>query len=75
MPRGKFFKQARLQLRAYIQESSRLAFLLKTALWWSGLVVLSPPATEETGAMGREIESRYGICRVVVFFKVYNNFS
>jgi hypothetical protein len=29
--------------------------------WRSGLVVLSPPATEETGAMGREIESRQGI--------------
>jgi hypothetical protein len=26
-----------------------------------GLVVLSPPATEETGAMGHEIESRHGI--------------
>jgi hypothetical protein len=30
--------------------------------WLHGLVVLSsPPATEETGAMGREIESRQGI--------------
>jgi hypothetical protein len=28
---------------------------------------LSPPATEETGAMGRDIESRQGIYRVVVF--------
>jgi hypothetical protein len=27
----------------------------------------SPPATEETGAMGREIESRQSICRVVDF--------
>jgi hypothetical protein len=26
--------------------------------WRRGLVVSSPPATEETGAMGREIESR-----------------
>jgi hypothetical protein len=29
--------------------------------WRSGLVVMSPPATEETGAMGRGIESRQGI--------------
>jgi hypothetical protein len=28
--------------------------------WRRGLVVSSPPATEETGAMGREIESRQG---------------
>jgi hypothetical protein len=27
---------------------------------WLGLVVLSPPATEESGAMGREIESHQG---------------
>jgi hypothetical protein len=26
--------------------------------WQRGLVVSCPPATEETGAMGREIESR-----------------
>jgi hypothetical protein len=26
--------------------------------WWRGLAVSSPPATEETGAMGREIKSR-----------------
>jgi hypothetical protein len=29
--------------------------------WRRGLVVSSPSATEETGAMGREIESRQGI--------------
>jgi hypothetical protein len=29
--------------------------------WRRGLVVLSPPATYESGAMGREIESRQGI--------------
>jgi hypothetical protein len=34
---------------------------LKTLAWRRGLVVSSPPATEETGAMGREIESRQGI--------------
>jgi hypothetical protein len=28
--------------------------------WRRGLVVSSPPATEEIGAMGREIESRQG---------------
>jgi hypothetical protein len=28
--------------------------------WRRGLVVSSPPNTEETGAMGREIESRQG---------------
>jgi hypothetical protein len=26
--------------------------------WWRGLVVTSPPVTEETAAMGRGIESR-----------------
>jgi hypothetical protein len=31
-----------------------------TLPWRLGLVVSSPPATEETGAMGREIESRRG---------------
>jgi hypothetical protein len=30
-------------------------------------VVSSPPATEETGGIGREIESHQGICRVVTF--------
>jgi hypothetical protein len=30
-------------------------------------VVLTPPATEEIGAMGREIESRHGIHRIVGF--------
>jgi hypothetical protein len=29
--------------------------------WRRGLVVSSPPTTEETGAMDREIESRQGI--------------
>jgi hypothetical protein len=29
--------------------------------WRAGLVVTSPPDAEETGAMGREIESRRGI--------------
>jgi hypothetical protein len=28
--------------------------------WWRGLLVSSLPATEEIGAMGREIESRQG---------------
>jgi hypothetical protein len=38
---------------------------------WSRYVVVSfPPATEETGATGREIEPRQGICRVVVFKKM-----
>jgi hypothetical protein len=31
------------------------------------VVVSSPPVTDETGAMVREIESRRGICRVVAF--------
>jgi hypothetical protein len=36
---------------------------------WSTYVcnVLSPPARKETGAMGREIEPRQGIRRVVAF--------
>jgi hypothetical protein len=29
--------------------------------WRRDLVVSSPPTTEETGAMGREVESRKGI--------------
>jgi hypothetical protein len=33
------------------------------------LVVLSPPATEETGAKGRVIKSRQGY-RVVAFYKM-----
>jgi hypothetical protein len=32
--------------------------------WWRGLVVESPPATEETEATGREIDSRRGIHKV-----------
>jgi hypothetical protein len=39
-----------------------------------GLVVSSPPATEETGAMGCEIESRPGICKVVALKKTYVSF-
>jgi hypothetical protein len=34
-------------------------------------VVISPLATEENEAMGREIETRQGICRVVVFRKKF----
>jgi hypothetical protein len=33
----------------------------QTLPWRRGLVVSSPPPSEETGAMGREIESRQGI--------------
>jgi hypothetical protein len=31
------------------------------ALWWRGLVLSSPPSTEENKAKVREIESRWGI--------------
>jgi hypothetical protein len=34
-------------------------------------VVSSPPATEETGACGREIESRHGIPRVVALTCIF----
>jgi hypothetical protein len=34
----------------------------------------SPPATEEAGAMGREIESRQGIHREVAFKKYRKNY-
>jgi hypothetical protein len=34
-------------------------------------LVSPPPTTEETGAMGREIESRQGIRRVVALKYVY----
>jgi hypothetical protein len=37
--------------------------------WRRGLRVSSPPATEEIGAMGPEIESRQGIGRVVALKK------
>jgi hypothetical protein len=40
-----------------------IEFGLNCLPWRSGLVVSSPPATEETGAMGREIESRQGTPR------------
>jgi hypothetical protein len=36
---------------------------VKKKPWLRGLVLLSPPVTEETGAMGREIETRKGIGR------------
>jgi hypothetical protein len=35
--------------------------LFRNLPWRRGLGVSSPPATEETGAMGREIKSRQGI--------------
>jgi hypothetical protein len=35
--------------------------VIKVVPWRRRLLVASPPATEETGAMGREIESRQGI--------------
>jgi hypothetical protein len=37
--------------------------------WWRGLEVSSSHATEETGAMGREIESLYIGNRVIAFLK------
>jgi hypothetical protein len=37
-----------------------------------GLVTSTPPATEETGAMGREIESRQGIGWYVPLEKNYS---
>jgi hypothetical protein len=38
-------------------------------VWSTYIVLSSTPATEEIGAMGREIESRRGIGRVVAFKK------
>jgi hypothetical protein len=35
--------------------------------WRRGLLVSSPPANEQAGAMGRDIESRQGMHRVVAF--------
>jgi hypothetical protein len=34
---------------------------MEIAAWRRGLVVSSPPAIEEIGAMGREFESRQGM--------------
>jgi hypothetical protein len=43
-------------------ESRNFRMLCRRPLpWRRGLVLSSPPATVETGAMGREIESRQGI--------------
>jgi hypothetical protein len=42
----------------YVVQLHKIPFV---SPWRRGLVVLYPPATEETGAMGREIESRQGI--------------
>jgi hypothetical protein len=46
--------------------------------WRRGPVVSSPPANEETGAMGREIESRPGIGGVAFLekkflYRLYND--
>jgi hypothetical protein len=40
-------------------------------LWRRGLVISSPPSTEDIGAMGREIESRQGIGRQLLY--LYKN--
>jgi hypothetical protein len=42
-------------------------YLHTTCTWRRGLVVSSPPTNEETGAMGREIESHRGIALRKVF--------
>jgi hypothetical protein len=42
-------------------------FKISYRSWRRGLVVSSPNATEGTEGMGREIESRQGIGRVVAF--------
>jgi hypothetical protein len=42
---------------------------LRIGLWRRGLVVVSPPSSDETGAMGREIESHQGMHRVGSFKK------
>jgi hypothetical protein len=39
----------------------RIQFYRKKCTLLRGLVISSPPAKEETGAMGREIESRLDI--------------
>jgi hypothetical protein len=44
--------------------------LFEKTFWRHGLVVSSPPATKVTGAMGREIEYRQVMYRVVVFKEV-----
>jgi hypothetical protein len=52
---------------AALAESAK--FLLEA--WSTYVVVSSPPSTEETGAMGHEIESRpVYICRVVALIKM-----
>jgi hypothetical protein len=45
----------------YISQVQNLVQEINLWHWRRGLVVSSPFATQETGAMGREIESRQGI--------------
>jgi hypothetical protein len=49
-----------------LSSSKGQTHVLKTGLWQCGLVVSSQTATEETEAMGPEIESRQDTHRVVV---------
>jgi hypothetical protein len=40
--------------------------------WWRGLVVPSPPATEETGAISHEITPRRGIGWKLLKYEKYD---
>jgi hypothetical protein len=61
----------RLETQAYVKilYINANKFLLNVVLvaWSTYIVVSAPPATEEIGALGREIESR----QVVAFKKFY----
>jgi hypothetical protein len=59
LPKSETSNDKMSKFRLYVPRLENVHFLSMT--WRLGLVVSSPPATEETGAMGREIESRQGI--------------
>jgi hypothetical protein len=62
-----FFHQLVLRTNCLFQRISRIERISHYMMTWRhGLVVSSSPAIEETGAMGREIESRHGIYKVFI---------
>jgi hypothetical protein len=58
----KFWRKMLTHLQQYNNFTiTTIGYETKTQSWRRGLVVSSSPATEETEAVGREIESRQGI--------------
>jgi hypothetical protein len=59
--RKKLFRETGICLRLSVRNIPETPVHMCILLWWRGQVGPSPPATEEIGAMGREIESRQSI--------------